>query len=80
MALGMNVAIKTGIIFTICLVSSTWVTAHSNHGVLGPLFTAALSSNLQAIQCKSKVRDGEPKRLDASILVSAYIIVFFLFN
>lgn len=48
-ALGMNVAIRIGIIFIICLVSSTWVTGHKFHGVFGPLFTAALSRNLQAM-------------------------------
>lgn len=48
---GMNVVSKTGIIFIICLVSSTWVTGHRVHCVLGVvLFTAALSRNLQEIE------------------------------
>lgn len=46
----MNVAIRIGIIFIICLVSSTWVTGHRFHGVLGPLFTAALSRSLQEVR------------------------------
>lgn len=46
--LGKNVATKTGTIFSICLVSSTWVTGHNIHGELESVFTAALLRSLQA--------------------------------
>lgn len=52
MMAGINVVSKTGIIFIICLVSSTWVTGHRVHGVFGPLFTAALSSDLQELNAE----------------------------
>lgn len=51
MVLGINDATRIGTILTICLVCSTWVTGHSIHGEVGPLFTAALSRNLQAMHC-----------------------------
>ena len=45
--LGTNVATRIGIILSICLVSSTWVTGHSFHELLlGPVFTQALFRNL----------------------------------
>ena len=47
--LGMNVHIKTGIILSICFVSSTWVTVHSFHESLDPLLIAALFKNLLII-------------------------------
>lgn len=47
--LGMNVAVRIGSIFIICLVCSTWVTGQSRHGESGPVFTAALSRKLQEI-------------------------------
>ena len=46
-----NVATRIGTNLIICLVSSTCVTGHSIHGEVGPLFTAALSRNLQVIKC-----------------------------
>lgn len=45
--LGTKVETKIGNILTICLVSSTWVTEQSSHGLVEPVFTAALLRNLQ---------------------------------
>jgi len=47
MVLGIHVVINTGNIFVICLVSSICVTVQSIHGEVWPVFTAALSRNLQ---------------------------------
>ena len=49
--LGMNVAIRMGIIRSICLVSSTWVTGQSIHGLVEVVFTQALFRNLHDQQC-----------------------------
>uniref|UniRef100_A0A2P2NBZ5 Uncharacterized protein n=1 Tax=Rhizophora mucronata TaxID=61149 RepID=A0A2P2NBZ5_RHIMU len=43
---GTKVATRIGIIFNICLVSSTCVTVQSIHGLVDPVFTAALLRNL----------------------------------
>lgn len=48
--LGMNIAIKIGTIFIICLVCSTWVTGQNLHSENGSsVLMAALSRNLQKI-------------------------------
>lgn len=61
MVLGIHVVINTGNIFVICLVSSICVTVQSIHGEVWPVFTAALSRNLQefvsAIVNSSKNKD-----------------------
>lgn len=50
MVLGMIVAARIGIIFTICFVSSTCVTGHSSQGESRPVYTAALSRMLQQVE------------------------------
>jgi len=45
--LGMKRVTQTGSILNISLVSSTWVTGHSFHGLVEPSSVAALSKNLQ---------------------------------